>query len=202
MPAPSQGGWSFKDAAATGGRGVFELGQPHHHSHLYFPLDNERGLVSVVTPLLHGDIKTSQNTFLTPPVSVEDLHTSRAGRNFWVRVNGRGAWSGAGQSAPQIARRFGAEDETVTLQAGFLWQTVTRLNPGLGLRAEVTSFVPASDDAVELMQVTLTNLGAEPLTLTPIAAIPLYGRSADNLRDHRHVTSLLHRGHAPIRDRL
>lgn len=29
--------------------------------------------------------------------------------------------------------------------------------------------------------------------ITPIAAIPLYGRSADNIRDHRHVTSLLHR---------
>lgn len=25
------------------------------------------------------------------------------------------------------------------------------------------------------------------------SAIPIYGRSADNLRDHRHVTSLLHR---------
>ena len=30
-------------------------------------------------------------------------------------------------------------------------------------------------------------------TVTPTAAIPLYGRSADNIRDHRHVTSLLHR---------
>ena len=29
--------------------------------------------------------------------------------------------------------------------------------------------------------------------LTPTAAIPIYGRSADNLRDHRHVTSLLQR---------
>jgi cellobiose phosphorylase len=28
---------------------------------------------------------------------------------------------------------------------------------------------------------------------SPTAAIPIYGRSADNLRDHRHVTSLLHR---------
>ena len=43
------------------------------------------------------------------------------------------------------------------------------------------------------MQVTLTNSGDASLTITPTAAIPLYGRSADNLRDHRHVTSLLHR---------
>lgn len=60
-----------------------------------------------------------------------------------------------------------------------------------GLGAEVTNFVPASSDQVELMQVVLTNTSAA--TLTPTAAVPIYGRSADNLRDHRHVTSLLHR---------
>ena len=31
------------------------------------------------------------------------------------------------------------------------------------------------------------------MEVTPIVAIPVYGRSADNIRDHRHVTSLLHR---------
>jgi cellobiose phosphorylase len=41
--------------------------------------------------------------------------------------------------------------------------------------------------------VVITNVGPEPLTLTPTAAIPIYGRSADRVRDHRHVTSLLHR---------
>ena len=48
-------------------------------------------------------------------------------------------------------------------------------------------------DPVELMRVRLTNMSDRPITLTPTAAIPIYGRSADNLRDHRHVTSLLHR---------
>jgi cellobiose phosphorylase len=61
------------------------------------------------------------------------------------------------------------------------------------LQAEVTSFVPASENhQVELMRVRLKNTGPETLRLTPTAAIPIYGRSADNLRDHRHVTSLLH----------
>ena len=32
-----------------------------------------------------------------------------------------------------------------------------------------------------------------PALITPTVAIPLFARSADNLRDHRHVTSLLHR---------
>ncbi len=55
------------------------------------------------------------------------------------------------------------------------------------------NFVPAGADKVELMQVTLTNLSEHVLHIFPTAAIPIYGRSAENLRDHRHVTSLLHR---------
>jgi cellobiose phosphorylase len=180
-------GWQFCDE-----HGTFELANPHASSYLYFPLMNESGLVSVVTPALQGDIKTSQNTFLTLPVSVEDLHTSRSTRNFWVKVKDRGAWSAAGNSAPQTAPRSAEE---VTLRAGFLWHTVARTNRALGLRAEVTNFVPANHDQVELMRVTLTNVGDQPLAVTPTAAIPIYGRSADNLRDHRHVTSLLHRTH-------
>mgnify|MGYP001432589126 FL=1 len=43
------------------------------------------------------------------------------------------------------------------------------------------------------MMVTLENIGTEEYVVTPIAAVPLYARSADNIRDHRHVTSLLHR---------
>lgn len=181
--------WTFIDD-----HGAFELPAPHRTSALYFPLVNEAGMMSAVTPLLNGDAKTGQNTFVTLPVSVEDLHNTRSARNFWVAVDGAAPWSATGNSAPQVAQTFDADaDDTVTLRAGLLWHQVTRENRRLGLRAEVTSFVPASDDPVELMQVTLTNVGDRPLMLTPTAAIPLYGRSADALRDHRHVTSLLHR---------
>jgi cellobiose phosphorylase len=182
-------GWRFVDD-----NGTFALKDPHKSSYLYFPLVSERGMVSVVTPMLHGDVKTGQNAFLTPPVSVEDLHISRAARNFWVSVAGYGAWSATGNSALQIAGNFVGEGaERVELEAGFLWHKVTRANSSIGLQAEVVNFVPPDSDHVELMQVTLTNIGEQPLTLTPTAAIPMYGRSADNLRDHRHVTSLLHR---------
>jgi hypothetical protein len=191
MTPQSISGWQFCDE-----HGTFELANPCDSSYLYFPLMNESGLVSVVTPTLHGDIKTNQNTFLTLPVSVEDLHTSRSTRNFWVNVKDRGAWSAAGNSAPQIARRTAEE---VLLRAGFLWHTVERTNSTLGLRAAVTNFVPANRDQVELMRVTLTNVGDHILTITPTAAIPIYGRSADNLRDHRHVTSLLHRTRTRLR---
>jgi len=179
--------WQFCDD-----NGSFQLDAPHTSSYLYFPLMNESGLVSVVSPTLHGDIKTNQNTFLTLPVSVEDLHTSRSARNFWVNVKGFGAWSVTGNSASQIAQRY-VDTETAKVQAGFLWHTIERTNTTLGLHAEVTNFVPANDDQVELMRVTLMNVGDQTLTITPTAAIPIYGRSADNLRDHRHVTSLLHR---------
>jgi cellobiose phosphorylase len=181
--------WHFVDDTGT-----FTLEGPHQTSYLYFPLVNEAGLMSAITPLLHGDIKTSQNSFLMPPVSVEDLHNSRSARNFWVFVDGVGPWSAAGNSAAQTARNFVDGDaEQVRLEAGFLWHKVIRENPQVGLQADITNFVPTSEDQVELMKVVLTNISGSPLRISPIAAIPLYGRSADNLRDHRHVTSLLHR---------
>lgn len=178
--------WHF-----TNTNGDFVLPDPQQTNYLYFPLVNEAGMISVVAPTLHGDAKTGQNTFLLPPVSVEDLHTSRAARNFWVRTAAGQVWSATGNSAPQIAGLAG--EEAVTLEAGLLWHKITRANAALGLQAELLSVVPAAADTVELLQVTLTNIGSVPLTLMPTAAIPLYGRSADNLRDHRHVTSLLHR---------
>lgn len=177
--------WHFTNA-----NGDFVLPEPQQTSYLYFPLVNEAGMISVVTPMLHGDAKTGQNSFLLPPVSVEDLHTSRAARNFWVRTAEGRVWSATGNSAAQLAGLAG--DESVTLEAGLLWHKVTRVNAALGLQAELLSIVPATADTVELLQITLTNHGDTSLTLTPTAAIPLYGRSADNLRDHRHVTSLLH----------
>ena len=187
--------WQFIDD-----KGTFVLPAPDRHSYLYFPLVNERGLVSAVAPTLQGDVKAGQNQYLTLPVSAEDLHISRAGRNFWVNLEGHGAWSATGNSARQIAQNSvegGAEQ--VEVRAGFLWHRVTRSNPALGLQAEITSFVPSGGELpaevslVELMQVVLTNIGPEPLSLTPTAAVPIFGRSADHLRDHRHVTSLLHR---------
>ncbi len=182
-------GWYFLDE-----KGTFALRNPHQTSALYFPLVNEAGLISSITPMLHGDIKTGQNSFLTTPVSIEDLHNSRSARNFWVLPEGDTPWSVSGISAPQIMQRFDEHSpEQVELQAGLLWHKLIRENRRVGLRAETVNFVPANEDQVELMQVTLTNVTDRPLTLTPTAAIPIYGRSADNLRDHRHVTSLLHR---------
>ena len=76
-------------------------------------------------------------------------------------------WSATGNSAAQVARHFTNEDEESILEAGFLWQRVNRKNAEIGLQAEITSFVPASTDRVELMKVTLTNLSDNTLEIHP-----------------------------------
>lgn len=173
--------------------GTFRLDNPEHTSYLYFPIANEAGLKSSVTPLLGGDAKEGQNTFLLQPVSSEELHNNRSTRNFWCRIDGKGIWSAVGVSAAQEAERFDTEKETSVLEAGLMWHKLTRTSTEYALRAEITSFVPIGEQKFEIMIVTLTNLGEQTTALTPIAAIPLFARSADNIRDHRHVTSLLHR---------
>jgi cellobiose phosphorylase len=190
MNQPDISGWEFIDEAGT-----FRIRNPHRYNSLYFPLFNEAGIFSAITPTLHGDIKADYNTFLTPPVSIESLHDSHSARNFWIQIDGVVPWSATGNSAAQVACHFTGEDEELILEAGFLWQRVIRKNKQIGLQAEITSFVPANTDRVELMKVAFTNLSGKSLKFTPTAAIPIYGRSADNLRDHRHVTSLLHRTH-------
>lgn len=57
----------------------------------------------------------------------------------------------------------------------------------------MTTFCPVTDDTVEITIVSIRNISSKPLTITPTAAVPIFGRSADNLRDHRHATSLMHR---------
>jgi cellobiose phosphorylase len=184
---PKNENWFFIDE-----NGTFRLSSPCSTSHLYFPLVNQAGLMSSISPILHGDIKVGQHSFLTRPVSVEDLHESRAARNFWVDINGYLPWSATGCSAEQTASRYqndGMDD--AILEAGMLWHRVTRRHAACGLTAAITSFVPQTIDQVELTKITLTNPGPDPLNISATFAVPIFGRSADQLRDHRHVTSLL-----------
>ncbi len=171
--------------------GTFAVNCPEEINYLYFPLASETGLKSAITPSLGGDCKLDQETFLLEPVSSENLHTSRSTRNFWC-VTEKGCWSAAGVSAQQEAARFTPEQDESTLTAGFMWQTVRRETKRYGFQAEITSFAPPHEN-VEIMYIRITNTDSAPQRMTGIAAIPIYGRSADNLRDHRNVTSMLHR---------
>ncbi len=172
-------------------QGDFFLENPEAVSCLYFPLANESGLRSAVTPGLGGDCKLDQESFLLEPVSAENLHSSRSTRNFWC-VTKRGCWSATGASAAQEAARFTDEQDESGLRAGLMWQTVSRVSKRSGLQAEITSFVPVREN-VEIMRVRITNTDSGLQAVTGVAAVPIYGRSADNIRDHRNVTSMLHR---------
>ena len=171
--------------------GTFTLNNPENVSGLYFPLASETGLKSAITPNLGGDSKLDQESFLLEPVSAEDLHSRRGTRNFWC-VMEDGCWSATGASAEQEADRFTPEQDESTLIAGLMWQKVSRESKRFGLQSEIISFVPVREN-VEIMEVKITNTGAASRKLTCVAAVPIYGRSADNVRDHRNVTSMLHR---------
>ena len=150
------------------------------------------GLKSAVTPNLGGDAKIDQETFLLEPVSSENLHNNRSTRNFWLLKDGADAYSASGASAEQESVKFTAMQDESELKAGFMWQTLTRLSKVHQLKSTITSFIP-KDYNVEIMYVTVQNHSEVTQELTPYAAIPIYGRSADNIRDHRNVTSMLHR---------
>lgn len=172
--------------------GVFSLDGAENTSGLYLPIAGNAGLKSAVTPNFGGDSKIDQETFLLEPATIESLHNARATRNFWCRVEGAGCWSATGVSAEAESQKFTPEQDAGTLTAGFMWQTVKRTSQKYRLESEVTAFVPV-DDAVEVLRVRIRNTAQAAQTVTPVAAVPIYGRSADNIRDHRNVTSMLHR---------
>lgn len=176
-------------------RGDFKLEKADENSYLYFPVGNDAGVMACVTPDLHGDNKTGQNSFLLEPVSVEGLHMSNNGRNVWFRINEMTVWAANGCSPLQVMAKY-EEDESkndiVRVEAGRLWHKVIRSNSSLGIMVSVLNYAPVGYQA-EMMKVTVKNIGNGKLSVEPTVAIPMYGRSADNIRDHRHVTSLLHR---------
>lgn len=79
--------------------GDFVLYNADSTTQLYFPLANEGGMMSSITPTLGGDCKTGQNTWLLTPCSNQTLHESRAERSFWLTFADAAPWSVSGQSA-------------------------------------------------------------------------------------------------------
>ncbi len=176
-----------------GNQGDFELDNPERISYLYFPIANEAGVMSCVTPDLAGDSKLNQNAFFMPPASCENLHNDKASRNIWVKVNDKSLWSLTGRSAAQQAELFTEDKEETKLEAGFMHHKLTRISKKYGLTGTLSSVVPSSGELVELTKVEIENTSKEDVTVQVVTAIPMYARSADNIRDHRHVTALLHR---------
>jgi len=148
----------------TDSDGSFALDGAENDMGLYFPIAGEQGIKSSVTPNLLGDIKLDQNHFVMEPVSIENLHNNRSGRNFWCYVKGVGAWSATGASAEQQAARYTEHQEPSGVEAGLMWHRAWRHSQAYGLDAAVTSFVPLQHNT-EIMQVKLRNTGKHPVTL-------------------------------------
>ncbi|MBR5968595.1 MAG: cellobiose phosphorylase [Lachnospiraceae bacterium] len=181
-------GYTFLDD-----KGTFELKNAGANSYLYFPLCNEAGLMGSVTPDGGGDLMLDQNRFILPPTSSFDLHNNKSKRNFWLRFPDGSLRSVTGASVWQKAEGHGPEE--ISVRGGLLWhESSLDIEHGdMKLRAEVMSFVPADATKAQVMRARIQNMGSTEAEFEPMAVIPLYGRSAVNLRDHRHVTSLLHR---------
>lgn len=179
--------WRFLDENAG-----FEWENPHTINELYFPLCNEAGMMSSVTPRLNGDAKVGQNAFLMLPVTMEDLHNNRSGRNFWIWDPVLGAYSLTGNSAKQLSEQF-SDKVQCKVTGEFLAHTLERVDEQNGICSRIVSFCPCGDDTVELMWVRVTNISERTMEITATTSIPVFGRSVDNLRDHRHATSMMHR---------
>lgn len=153
----------------------------YHNDGYYFPLFNERGLKSSITPFFRGDLKTDHDHYALKPVTEVDLFDGY-GRNVIFEVDGVPYFLN-GQTKRQ-------QDDELIYETRLLDQRVIRKNGHFTI--DTTSFVPR-DANVEVHRITFENNQKESLRLRVTTAIPLYARSADQLRDHRHVTSLLQR---------
>jgi len=158
-------------------KGTFRVKNPQDYS-LYFPLANSDGsLLSSISPNLSGDIKADNDRFITPPLSSIDIKTNLlCRRDFFIRVNNK-----------ILRLSFPWKDH---LEAGLLYHKIIKENSLF--KVEILNFIPHNLDC-EVMQVKIKNKTKRSLKITPTSFVPLYGRSADNLRDHRHVSSFLNR---------
>jgi len=139
-------------------------------------------LKAAITPFFGGDLKIDQHHFALEPVSEVDLFSNIFSRNIIFEVNGETYfWNG---------QTFIQQNDEITAEYGLLYQKTTRKNKLFSVIT--TSYIPL-DAMIEIHEIVIVNNSKKPLNLAVTTAIPLYGRSADNLRDHRHVTSLLNR---------
>ncbi|MDD5669851.1 MAG: cellobiose phosphorylase, partial [Candidatus Omnitrophica bacterium] len=164
--------YTFTDSAGT-----FTVADPYRYP-LYFPLTNRDGsLLSSISPNLAGDIKHDNDHFITIPASIEDVRSNLlCRREFFLSI---------GKNPIRLS-----SSSPAVLEAGFLYHKLTKRIHGL--RVEILNFIPF-DSAVEVMAVHVMNESASVKNIVPTSFIPLYGRGERNIRDHRHVTSLLNR---------
>ena len=90
----------------------------------------------------------------------------------WCRVEGKGYWSACGVSAEQEFDKYTDRQDESTLEAGMMWQKLTRTSKNMIFSQEITSFV-SIDGTTEIQLIKITNLSEEEQEVTPIVAIPV-----------------------------
>ena len=146
----------------------------------YYPLFNLKGLRSSITPFFGGDLKLDHHHYALKPTTQVDLFNDLYARHVVISCNGKPYFLN-GQTESQ-------QNDSIIYETSLLSQRVIRKNEYFEL--DTTSFIPLRDN-VELHLIHIKNISNDELRFEVTTAIQLYGRSADNLRDHRHVTSLL-----------
>jgi cellobiose phosphorylase len=150
----------------------------------YWPLLNQKGLKGYLTPFFAGHLAIDHDHYILEPTSEQSMYASSTSRNVHVFVDGV-RFDLNGLLPHQIHTTFEYETDHA-------YQIVKRDLNGVELKA--TSFVALHDD-VEIHEITLTNQSKDIKEVSLMSAVSVYGRSAENQRDHRHVTSLLNEIH-------
>lgn len=173
--------------------GAFHAPEADYLSRLYFPLMNAAGMKSWLSPDLKGDICASFSQYLNPPLVTEEMSKTVSSRNCWISIEGEKPWSATGMSAWQKANKWAANPDTseVVAQPGLF--NVSRRNKDLKIATTMRVFIPSSNDKVELILIEVENQDSKAKTLEVTYSIPLFGRHADNFRDHRQVTTMFQR---------
>lgn len=165
----------------TDNKASFKVDNAQKTSYLYFPLTNAEGnFLSSISPNLSGDIKQDNDHFLMQPISIEDTKNNLlCRREFFLKI----------LSEKNKIIRLSYNSPT-TVKAGLLYHTIEKDYKNLSI--ETTNFVPF-DKKVEVMKIKIKNKSKKEIKFIPTSFIPLFGRPEHNLRDHRHVSSLLNR---------
>ena len=172
--------WKIKNKE----EGSFYVENPHHYSEIYFPLTNTQGKIfSWISPFLSGDIKTSFDNYLTYPATIFDIKNPFSVRSLWLYFNP--------DKVLNLSPLWPTSDKII-LEAGPLWSKIIRENKEEKILIEIINFVP-ENTPLEIIWIKITNKDSKPKSFIPISSIPLFCRSANNIFDHRQVTSLLNR---------
>ncbi|RKX33367.1 MAG: cellobiose phosphorylase [Verrucomicrobia bacterium] len=187
------GWWRFVHGGGEEADGEFRADGARCRARVYFPLCNEGGMLSWVTPALQGAPARDYHHYLGIPLSIEEMAYSCAHRGLWLveresdRIFSAAGFNPDGRHGPSAA----------DIAAGPGWFRVRREWKELSITATATLWCPADARVpIEVMTCQVVNTGTSVRRVAAYTAMPLFGRSADRVRDHRHVSALLHAARA------